>query len=83
MEGGVEAGDLRQRRRGRGDGADRRRLLGWCSGASGTSASSFASTAFVDAHRRRVVGAAVDDAMADRARLAAGRGSSRAARTGT
>ena len=45
MEGGVEAGHLRQRRIELAQGADGARLCGWCSGASGTNVWRRASTA--------------------------------------
>ena len=60
VEGGVEAGDLRQRRVDlRVTSADGARLCGWCSGASGSSAVSRARMSGVDAHRPVEVGAAV------------------------
>ena len=68
MERGVEAGDLGHLRRARADRRIGARLFGWCSGARGTSRSSRSSTASSTRIGAVEIRAAMDDAVADRAR---------------
>ncbi len=64
VKGGIEAGDLREARRKRADGADRRDMMRLMQWRQRDKASNAASTARVDQHRPRIARAAMDDAVA-------------------
>ena len=70
VEGGVEAGDLRRPGKASIAASMPAMLCGWCSGASGMSARSFASVASSIRIGSASCRPAVDDAMADGAMTA-------------